>query len=136
MKKILFLILTLLVCNVMARSDVQVINREDIPIVSGSGKPLTADQVQKLIRDAGKAREWQFANGENKDSLIGTLWVRQKHMILVRIDYTQNSYSISYVDSSNMNAKKDATGKQLIHPKYNEWVNNFMSDVRKESGKF
>lgn len=136
MKKFLFIVIAICSLNVLARSDVEVIDRVDVPINTLSEKKLTLSQVRSLIRSAGSVRGWEFANGETADSLVGTIWVRNKHMIGVNIPYKIDSYSIYYKDSSNMNARVNESGKTMIHPKYNEWVSNLMMDIRAQSAKF
>jgi hypothetical protein len=136
MKKILFIAIAIFSLNGFARSDVEAIDRIDVPINTLSEKKLTLTQVRSLIKSAGGVRGWEFANGQEPNSLVGTIWVRNKHMISVNIPYKVDSYSIYYKDSSNMNAMVNESGKTMIHPKYNEWVSNLMMDIRSQSAKF
>lgn len=119
-----------------ARASVPIINHVDIAIASYSGKPLTLESVKKIIQIAGEQSQWQFADGAEKNSLTGTLVVRNKHTISVNIHYSVDKYSITYRDSLNMNFKVDSLGQQLIHPKYNLWVEGLIANIRIQASKF
>lgn len=111
-----------------ARSSVPVVDHDNIEVVPGSGQKPSLEQMQKTLAVAGRARGWVLKPvGPGK--MLGTLNVRGKHTIVVDVTYKPGSYSIAYKDSVNMNAEQ-RDGAQLIHPKYNAWVDTFMQDVQ------
>jgi hypothetical protein len=122
--------------SVFARANVEAVDRIDEPINALSEKKLSLPQVKALIKVAGVARGWQFSDGGEKNSLEGTINVRNKHTISVTILYKVDSYSIFYKESSNMNAKISESGKVMIHPKYNEWVSNLIVDIRTQAARY
>ncbi len=118
-----------------ARSSIPVVEYTDLPIVTSSGKSLLSEEVKEIIMTAGQQQQWQFVDGPEKNTLIGTLNVRNKHSISINIHYSTNSYSIAYRDSAKMNFKIDASGQKLIHPKYNLWIQNLIADIKSEAAK-
>lgn len=83
----------------------------------------TEADVRNAILKAGAERQWAM-----NDAGKGVITARQQsrgHMAEVRINYSANSYSITYASSSNLEA---ANGK--IHKNYNRWVNNLNKDIQ------
>ena len=119
-----------------ARPSIPVVEYTDLPIVTSTGTQLLLEDVRKIIMAAGQQHQWRFVDGAEKNTLIGTLKVRHKHIISVNIHYATDRYSITYRDSSNMNFKIDASGQKRIHPKYNAWIQNLIADIKVEAGKF
>jgi hypothetical protein len=52
----------------------------------------------------------------------------------VDIAYTKETFSITYVDSVNMNYSIRSDGP-YIHPKYNRWVEILKQDIQKDIEK-
>jgi hypothetical protein len=102
-----------------ARGTVPVVNFEDNQITTGSGKTLAAEEVRKLITAAAGAKRWTVT-AAGREKMQATLNVRS-HAVVVDVAYTATSYSIRYVDSTNLNYEFDAAGGK-IHPSYNNWV--------------
>ncbi|WP_428088022.1 hypothetical protein [Candidatus Thioglobus sp.] len=73
--------------------------------------------VEKAINRAGASLGWNV-NKKSDGHMVGKLALR-RHLAVVDITYNQSSYSIKYVDSSNLNY---ADGK--IHTNYNGWIQN------------
>jgi hypothetical protein len=46
----------------------------------------------------------------------------------VQVTYSAKSYSIKYVDSTNLHYSQEG-GKTLIHPNYNKWMNNLRQAI-------
>jgi hypothetical protein len=120
---------------VHARSAVPIVNLENESIAAASGKALTLDDVAKALRQAAPVRGWRIENG-GPGKAVATLEVRGKHTIKVDISYTEKSISFKYKDSVNMKYASDDDGKPVIHPFYNKWVQNLLSDIRIELGRF
>ncbi|MGE5467385.1 MAG: hypothetical protein ACM3Y9_08180 [Ignavibacteria bacterium] len=117
--------------NAAARSPVPIVNHPDVAVVSGSGKELTAAQVAQAIQVGAATRGWTTVQqGEGK--LIATLpLVHRKHTVMVEITYSNRSYSVVYKDSANMKYGV-VDGQPVIHPFYNNWVNDLITAIRLE----
>ena len=128
-----------------ARAPVPVINYENIAIATTSGKPLQAEQIKQAINAAATLKGWTVAYTAD-GSLLATLVVRNKHTIVVKVDYDVNKYSINYNDSKNMkygiidvqstivstNKDQSRNGQIEIHPFYNKWVLGFKNAIQAE----
>jgi len=130
------------------RAPVPIVNHPDIPVATGSGKPLQADQVKQAIQAAAKIKGWTLAY-EPSGRILATLVVRNKHTVVVEIPYSAEKYSLLYHDSVNMKyspgtgraAPYDASSRmrgyqqpagQVIHPFYNDWVRELKEAIRLE----
>ena len=51
--------------------------------------------------------------------------------VVARIDFGPDKFSITYRASENMGFEV-VNGRPFIHPKYNQWIGNLLSDIRKE----
>lgn len=119
----------------MARSSVPIVERPDVPVVTGSGKPVSAEGLNRAIISGGAAgkRKWDVVPAADGKSLRATYQVRA-HAITVSIVPEASSYSVKYADSVNMNyAVED--GKPVIHPNYNQWVEQLIDSIRAELRK-
>ena len=106
----------LLLIGVAAEARTQpVYNIIDKPIVSGSGKPLTLEQVANALAAAARYKNWSVAEAE-EGYLRAQIHVRQ-HFAAIDIRYTNDTYSITYRDSEVL--KYDGT---KIHRNYNKWI--------------
>lgn len=105
---------------------------ENQPIQTGSGKALTQAQIQSAIISAGKQRDW-LIKPAGKGTLAAHIDVRQ-HSVDLLITHTAKQFSIAYKDSANLGyeVNKADPKRPLIHPSYNKWVRNLVSDIDKE----
>lgn len=128
------LLLSLLAAPVAyARSAVPIEDHIDIPIATANGKKASAEQVRQAIIAGGARKAWTFADS-GAAQLTGTLVVRDKHSVVVTIDYGPSSYSIHYKDSSNMKYANE-NGIPVIHPFYNKWIDNLILEINVELTK-
>lgn len=150
-----FLALTLLITlsfQAVARESVPIIEHNNIPVITGSGKTLTADQVRSAITTAAAANQWEISKDSTGDVVLATLFVRGKHTVVVSIPYAQDKFSINYQSSINMNyelSKRTSSsypgtfngnasiknlpdGTPVIHPFYNKWVGILLSAIQAE----
>ena len=104
-----------LAAMVACRAGGQVYEVKDAPIESA--KPLTLDQVQKAIIDAGIKQTW-IMTPIKPGEMLGEFNI-QSHQIHVTIPYTTKTYSILYKDSSNL--RYDPV-KRTIHVNYAKWI--------------
>ena len=88
------------------------------------GHELSLEQIKKAILLAGNGRGWLMK--ETTDGQIEAVLNIRSHQAIARIDYNVQSYSITYVDSTNLKAKNGQ-----IHKNYNKWINNLNSDIKK-----
>lgn len=109
-----------LLLSVPASALSPIIDLEDQPIPDG----LTLDQVKKAIKRGAAVRKW-IPKEEGPNAFEATLFNR-KYVVKVKITYSRNSYSITYVSSQNMKAQNGR-----IHRKYNGWVSNLNNDIQR-----
>jgi len=85
--------------------------------------------VTDAIMKAGEARSWQMT--ETRPGLIhGKLVTGSgKHEVAVDVSYDTKNFSITYVDSKNMNYEVNFDGP-YIHYKYNRWVRILKEDIQ------
>ena len=107
-------------------------NIVDAPTEAKAGTNLEA--VTQVIEHAGADRGWKMTLQE--PGLIRGHLVTGggKHKVDVDIAYTQEAFSITYVDSVNMNYALRSDGP-FIHPKYNRWVEILKQDIQKDMEK-
>lgn len=113
----------LLASIVGCRAGGQVYEVKDAPIETA--KPLTLDQVQKAIIDAGIKQTW-IMTPVKPGEMLGEFNV-QSHQIHVLIPYTTKNYSILYKDSSNLKYDEAA---QTIHENYASWIQRLDGAIR------
>ena len=80
---------------------------------------MTLDKAGQLIQAAGAGHDWVMSI-QKPGYIVGTL-INRQHTAVVDIDYTTNSFSITYKSSTNL-AYDASTGQ--IHKGYNRWVRN------------
>lgn len=99
-----------------------IMNVDNTPITTVTGKQLTGEQVRAAIVRAGSSLGWQMKE-DGPGKLVGTLNLRT-HTAVVDIPYSPNSYSIKYRSSVNLG---EANGQ--IHRNYNGWVQNLTQRI-------
>jgi len=111
------------------RALVPIVDRPDVPVVTASGKPLSQEALKQAIISGGAngPRRWLIVPEGDGKTLKGTYIVRQ-HTVVVQIVPGSNSYSVKYLDSSNMKYAVEY-GKPVIHPFYNDWVDQLIRAI-------
>lgn len=94
---VFFLLVTLSACRTS-----QVYNVNNAALAPAIDRPLTIEDVKFAIIRAGGALGWQM-EPDAPGHIAGTLTLRE-HVAMVDINYTTDSYSINYKDSSNFTA--------------------------------
>jgi len=89
---------------------------------SRSVKNLSQQELDDLIISTGLKRGWHFRS-ISSGVLEGQLHVRT-HTAIVRVQISQEAYSITYETSDNLNEK---SGK--IEHNYNRWIHNLERDI-------
>jgi hypothetical protein len=115
--------------DAMARQTVPVINYENLPLTTASGRAPTAAQVKQAIQSAAGARQWTLVD-QGPGRMLATLQVRGKHTVVTQISYSADKLSVTYSDSTNMNYAPGPDGKGAIHPFYNRWVQDLTDAIR------
>lgn len=82
-------------------------------------KSTSNDDVYKAIKKAGLSLGWIVS--KVKDGEAKAVINLRTHQAIVRIDYTNTSYSINYVNSTNLKYNME---KNTIHNNYNGWIKN------------
>ena len=98
-------------------------NVADAPVVTGSGKPATLEQVRSSIVRAGTSLGWVMTPGD-PGLVVGRLALRG-HVAIVEVRYSAKDYSIKYKDSTNLDYRDGQ-----IHKNYNGWIENLDRDIR------
>lgn len=112
------------------RATVPIVNYNEVPIATISPKGMSLNQVKKAIVAAAVAKGWTL-DDKGPGKMTATLVVRHKHTVVVLITYTTTTFSINYVDSTDMKyGTRD--GEPAIHPAYNEWVKELEQTIAVE----
>jgi glyceraldehyde-3-phosphate dehydrogenase/erythrose-4-phosphate dehydrogenase len=111
------------------RVPVPIVNHEKIAVELVAGKKLTAAEVKAAIVSAPAPRPWEFSE-RAPGQLIATLNVRGKHTVVANITYTADHYSITYRDSINMKYAPSGGSAGVIHPFYNQWIDELRAAIR------
>jgi hypothetical protein len=94
-----------------------------------TAKEASLADVQAAIQRAGASLGWQMQPAAPGHT-IGTLALRG-HQAVVDIKYTPKTYSITYKDSTGLNA--DGSN---IHNNYNGWVQNLDRSIQAQLRSF
>ncbi|HIL87055.1 MAG: hypothetical protein ABGW72_00200 [bacterium] len=78
--------------------------------------------VEKAISRAGAGLGWVMTK-KSDGNIVGKLALRS-HLAVIDITYDKSSYSIKYVDSTNLNY----SGGE-IHTNYNGWISNLQKAI-------
>ena len=100
-----------------------VMNIDGSPVVTVSGSKPALDKVKKAIITAGTMKGWQMQPVKD-GQILGSIFIGG-HMAKIDINYTPETYSITYKDSSNL--KYDGTN---IHKRYNHWIRLLNDQIR------
>ena len=94
----------------------------------------TIEEIGDMIAAVATARGWQAE--KVRPGVINAKLIRAggKHTMDVRITYDTKVFSITYMDSHNMNYGFRG-GKARIHPRYNTWVDWLADDIQARSRK-
>lgn len=107
-----------------------VYNAENVAFApaASSTRSLSLRDVQNAIIRAGATRGWTFEE-QAAGHLVGKVTVRGKHYAEVDVLFDQNTFSINYRNSRNLNYSAE---NRAIHPNYNSWVNLLQQSIQTE----
>lgn len=120
MKKIILVLLFAMAVSA-CKTTVPINNVSNAEVV---GKP-SLSQIKESIVEALKYKRWVPVSVEDKQ-ITAEIWVRS-HYAKISIDYDNESYSINYIESNNLDF--DA-GKNQIHRNYNKWIILLDQEIR------
>jgi len=126
-KGLVLLILTLVAGAAAARSSVPIVNLENNAITPRAGHTLSLEEVQHAIAAAGQ-RSGHWGVADSAPGKVRLNLLTRGHQAVVEVTFDTHQYSIRYVSSSNLNYEKTAKG-ELIHPKYNAWVQHLKNAI-------
>jgi flagellar capping protein FliD len=90
----------------------------NVPVTKIHAKS-SSETVYNAIREAGTGLGWKIT--KIKPGVAEGKLALRSHVAVVRINYTNSSYSIRYVRSQNL---KYNPKRQTIHSNYNGWIHN------------
>ena len=90
----------------------------NVPVTKIHAKS-SSETVYRAIRNAGISLGWKIR--KIKPGVAEGKLALRSHVAVVRISYNKSSYSIRYVQSTNL---KYNPKKQTIHSNYNGWIQN------------
>ncbi len=102
-------------------------NYNNSPIKASAGKK-NQENIRRAIILAGTSTGWQMRE-VSKSQVFATRY-SGGHMAKVEINYTTESFNITYKDSSNL--QYDGTN---IHKTYNSWVKKLYKTIKKNISK-
>jgi hypothetical protein len=113
------------------RMPVPIVNHDNVVVT----KTASAADVKKAIITAAGAtgRVWVVSE-PSPGRLVATYHVRT-HTVTTEIRYSATNFSVAYADSINMKYAPGPDGRGVIHPFYNQWVQEFVQAIRLELGK-
>lgn len=106
-----------------------------VPIASVHGQPLpavaqtlTLDELTRRVTAGATRVGWEIAPlGPN---LLRATYIKQDHVVTVRISYTPTTYDIDFQSSINM---EEASGR--IHHKYGDWLAALNASIAEAVGR-
>ena len=117
------------------RTPVEIVDHPNVLVVAGSGKAVSPQALREAIISGGASgpRKWTIVPAGDGKTLRGTYIVRA-HTVVVDIVPGPGSYSLKYADSTNMKYAVEG-GKPVIHPFYNDWVQQLIRAIDAEVKK-
>jgi len=113
-----FLLITLLALSACVSKPIYNVDNRSF----SSEAPLPIATVKQKIKIIGADRGWTFKDVA-PGHMIGRVG-KAKHNARVNLYYTENSFSIKYLDSYNL---KETSG--TIHHRYNRWIEFLEQDL-------
>ena len=85
----------------------------------------TSSATEQAIRAGAARRRW--TSEVISPEVVRCRLDNRQHVVVVDVHHTENSISVKYVSSVNMNYDAAAG---TIHRKYNAWVKNLIADIK------
>jgi hypothetical protein len=114
------------------RLPVPIVNHENVLAERAGGRAASAGDVKKAILAAAEATGRKWVVSEPAPGLLVATYHVRTHTVITEIRYADGRFSVAYRDSVNMKYAPGADGRGVIHPFYNQWVQDFVQAVRLE----
>ena len=95
---------------------------EPSTIYAGTARNVSTNNIRGAILSSLNLYDWLVES--DYQGVIIAKQTRKNHVARVKISYTKNSVSINYLDSQNLNYRRDKHGQARIHATYNRWLTN------------
>lgn len=92
--------------------------------VSEKFNPTSLKTIESAIIQSGERFGWRVE--KQKDGLILARLAIRTHIAIVKIEYSTESYKLTYLSSKNLIYDNET---YTIHNNYNGWVKNFTSSI-------
>ncbi|MFL6698324.1 MAG: hypothetical protein ACJ8GJ_14270 [Vitreoscilla sp.] len=96
--------------------------------VTTDSRPLSVEAMRKAIIAGGSVHGWKPVGDQP-----GVLTLEAdsgSHQAVVDVAYDAQGWQINYKNSANLNYER-TDRKTSIHPKYNKWVEELNSEIRR-----
>ena len=91
---------------------------------------LSIEKMKEAIITGGAGRGWTPVNQTNEFIELKYTKGSNKHILLVSVAFTNNTFAVSYMDSTNLNYKVKRNGVRELHPRPIVWMSNLSNDIR------
>ena len=121
---IILLVLVALPPTVQARTT-DLVNPDPVTI----NCRLQPRDMQQAIRKGGQVRHWKVIAEQPGSSEVRYIKGNNKHVLTVNVEYTGNTFSVSYKDSVNLHYFINYEGVARLHPRPVGWMRNLSGDI-------
>ncbi|VAW77196.1 hypothetical protein MNBD_GAMMA13-659 [hydrothermal vent metagenome] len=91
---------------------------------------LPAEEMNEAILKGGAARKWVAIEQMKGVTELKYVKGNNKHLLIVEVSYTADTFAITYKDSVNLNYSVTNEGTRRIHPRPIGWMKNLSSDIQ------
>jgi hypothetical protein len=118
------------------RLPVPIVNHEAVVLKRADGQPASAEEIRKAIMAGAQSTGRKWGVVEVAPGQLRATYPVRTHSVTTDIRYGNGQLSLKYADSINMKyAPGGPTGTGVIHPFYNQWVQEFLQAVQAELAK-
>ena len=96
--------------------------------LTADARPLSVEAMRKAIIAGGAVHGWKPVG--DKPGLLTLEADSGQHQAVVDVAYDAQGWQIAYKSSANLNYEH-TDKKTSIHPKYNQWVENLNTEIRR-----
>ena len=96
--------------------------------VTTDSRPLSVDAMRKAIIAGGSVHGWKPV--ADQPGVLTLEADSGQHQAVVDVAYDAQGWQINYKSSANLNYERTEK-KTSIHPKYNKWVEELNSEIRR-----
>ncbi len=124
MTRIRVLLVGLLLIGLAACKTATIYSVQDANLLTASS--ASDADIAKVIQEAGKRTGWVIKPVE--PGKMKGMYTKRRHTAVVDIRYTRSTFSIDYVDSTNL--QHDG---EKIHKAYNKWIMQLEQAIQREA---